>query len=182
MKITYTNPAPDEDMYPGEAVHWLDRGRRYFDYKDIWFQKLDRHHLFVNMIKPIDQSKDHEASEAIAHMLGATPERPELRKIGFTTQDLGIASRMLGRDIDFVFDQTTGVFFFDLRGRHEALMAHLYRLHSVKQAKSHDMEADLFVTSGLGIFKSTTSPYIHIGENSCCHAWLKTSNILLRRV
>jgi hypothetical protein len=182
MKITYTNPAPDEDMYPGEAVHWHDRGGRYFDYKDLWFEQLDRHYLVSSILEPIDRSEEKDASGAIAYMLGVDPSYPKLRKIGLITPELPIASAMLSKGVDFVFDHTTQLFFFDLRGRHEALMGDLYQLHSGKRAKSSELEAELFVSSGLGIFKSTTSPYVHLGENTPCPTWLKTSQFPLRRI
>ena len=182
MKISYTNPAPDEDFYPGEAVHWHDRGGRYFDYKHLWFEQLDRNYLVSEILAPADKSEDKEASEIIATMLGTTPDNRKLRKIGLATQDLGLASSMLERNIDFVFDINTGLFFFDLRGRHEALMGHLYHLHSAKRAKTAEIEAELYVTSGLGIFKSTTAPYVHIGENTHCPAWLKTGKAPIQRL
>ena len=181
MKITYTNPAPDEDFHPGEAVHWHDRGGRYFDYKDLWFEQLDRHHAIDTILAPLDHSPDHDRSEWVRELIASTGRgRNGLRRVGLITQDLGLARKMLDRRIDFIADFKSGLFFFDLRGGHEMFMEALFELHTGKTA-GETKHGQSYIDAGLGIFKSSQSPYVEVGANTVLPGWAKLARLNLRR-
>lgn len=180
MKIRYTNPAPDEDMYPGEAVHWKDRGGRYFDYADLWFEQLDRDHVVDAILAPLDQSGNDAVDTLRRLIAGTAPGRHGLRRVGLVTQDLRLARKMLDRRIDFLADFKSGLFFFDLRGGHELFMDILFLLHIGKHCMD-DQRHHSYVDQGLGIFRSSQSPKVEVGANTVLPGWAKLAKLNINR-
>lgn len=179
MKITYTNPAPDEDMHPGEAVHWKDRGVRYFDYPDVWFDQLDRGHVVQRILAPLDQSPQGQATQRIAELVAGQSGRHGLRNVGLITDDLRLARVMLDRGVDFISDFRTGLFFFDLRGGHEIVMGALMTLHTGHAPPAGRLHS--YIDTGLGMFRSSQSPKTEIGHDTPLPAWAKLARLDIHR-
>lgn len=182
MKISYKNPAPDEDMHPGERVHWKDRGGRYFDYADLWFEQLDRTHVIDGILAQMGSPLDEDSLDFLRDLIAGTgPGRHGLRRVGLVTQDMALARKMLDRRIDFLADFRSGLFFFDLRGGHELFMDVLFKLYMGKDALTPVGVSHSYVDEGLGIFRSTQSPRVEIGTNTPIPTWAKLAKLDFNR-
>lgn len=80
--------------------------------------------------------------------------------------------------MDFVYDIKTGLIFMDLFGGHEALMGQIYECITNKSMNWED-GAELYVQKGYGIFRSSQSKRIMIGEATEIPSWLKSQKALI---
>lgn len=68
--------------------------------------------------------------------------------------------------IDFVADFRTGLFFMDVFAGHEVLMTDLFELSKQKVPKACGADlAEAYVVTGLGMFRSSQSPVVRLGED-----------------
>lgn len=81
----------------------------------------------------------------------------------FVTDDVDLFVEMYRHlSIDFVADFASNLFFMDMFAGHEALMTQLFDLTGKKPPRGKDA-AEAYVLNGLGMFKSSQTPWVNIG-------------------
>lgn len=101
----------------------------------------------------------------------------------FVTDDTDLFVEMYRHlKIDFVIDFASGLFFIDLFGGHEGLMTQLFDLSGKHKPPGVDDEGEAYVRLGLGVYKSSQSPTIHIGADVVVPDYLRPFKHRLERM
>ena len=77
------------------------------------------------------------------------------------------------KDVDFIFDKKSGLYFVDCRLKHVELNAALYRFH-VKDVKDDYEASDAYILEGYGMFKSRAGNFIYKSSNFVVSSELKS--------
>jgi len=123
-------------------------------------------------VREYDLNRSQEDNDAIDNRILTAYNSPKEsvyvdRKI-FVTEDADLFCLLFDKvELDFVHDFKTGLFFIDMFAHHDLLMGQLYRLAKprVYQNVPDEERGEQYVSEGLGMFMSSQSSTVFIGED-----------------
>lgn len=161
--------------YRGEQTVKKRLGRRFEEY----FSLRD----FDMNINNHSDSEPSPVEQKLLEIYGKPDESIWVPDGAFVTTNTDIFLQMFEHlRMDFVADFKSGMFFLDLFGGHEHFMSQLYLLNGGQRRKEYEQEAEEYVKTGMGFFKSTQSKRVFIGEDVAIPDYFRPYKNTLERI